>query len=115
MTFPRGPVLFVFGVLAAAGLAAQTRGPELPPPAPTPSGGLSPYASLPPWPAQSSPLDKLTPVTEGLLRNPPPGDWLTWRRTWDDFGFSPLKEIARSNVGSLRVAWSWSLPAEPTR
>ena len=67
MTFLRGPVLFVFGVLAATGLAAQTRGPDLPPPAPTPSGGLSPYASLPPAPAQSSPLDKLTPVKEGLL------------------------------------------------
>jgi alcohol dehydrogenase (cytochrome c) len=112
MTSPRGPVLFVFGVLAAIGLTAQTaRGPELPPPAPTPSGGLSPYTALPPAPAQASPLDKLTPVTEGLLNNPPPGDWLTWRRTWDDAGFSPLKEITRNNAGSLRVAWSWSLPS----
>ena len=79
-------------------------------PNPGPSGGLSPYATLPPFPSKPSPLDKITPVTDAKLINPPPGEWLTWRRTYDDLGFSPLKQIDKANVGDLRVAWTWSLP-----
>jgi PQQ-dependent dehydrogenase (methanol/ethanol family) len=78
-----------------------------------PGGGLSPYASLIPAPPKPDPLDKLTPVTDALLDNPPPGEWLTWRRTYDDQGFSPLKQINKSNVAELRSAWSWSLPPGP--
>jgi alcohol dehydrogenase (cytochrome c) len=52
-------------------------------------------------------------VTDATLRNPPAGDWLTWRRTWDDQGFSPLKQIDKANVAALHVAWTWSLPAGP--
>jgi alcohol dehydrogenase (cytochrome c) len=79
-------------------------------PAPAgPGGGLSPYASLIPAPPKPNPLDKLTPVTDALLQNPPPGEWLTWRRTYDDQGFSPLKQINKSNVAQLRSTWSWSL------
>jgi len=74
-----------------------------------PGGGLSPYASLIPAPPKSNPLDKITPVTDALLKNPPAGEWLTWRRTYDDQGFSPLKQINKSNVAQLRSTWSWSL------
>jgi alcohol dehydrogenase (cytochrome c) len=76
-------------------------------PGDSPGGGLSPYARLIPAPPKSNPADKLTPVTDALLQNPPPGEWLTWRRTYDDQGFSPLKQINKSNVGQLRLAWSW--------
>ncbi len=76
---------------------------------PSPGGGLSPYASLIPAPPEPNPLDKLTPVTDALLQNPPAGEWLTWRRTYDDQGFSPLKQINKSNVGQLRSKWTWSL------
>ena len=75
----------------------------------SPGGGLSPFASLIPAAPQPNPLDKLTPVTDALLQNPPTGEWLTWRRTYDDQGFSPLKQINKSNVGQLRSTWSWSL------
>jgi len=74
-----------------------------------PGGGLSPYASLIPAPSKPNPIDKLTPVTDADLQNPPAGDWLAWRRTYDDQGFSPLKQIDKSNVGQLRSTWSWSL------
>src|SRR5438874_3951133 len=30
-------------------------------------------------------VQKLTPVTDAMLRNPPPGDWLMWRRTYNAF------------------------------
>ena len=35
----------------------------------------------------------LSPVTEDMLRNPPPADWLLWRRTYDAWGYSPLESI----------------------
>jgi len=75
----------------------------------SPGGGLSPFASLIPAPPQTNPLDGLTPVTDALLQNPPASEWLTWRRTYDDQGFSPLKQINKSNVAQLRSTWSWSL------
>jgi alcohol dehydrogenase (cytochrome c) len=83
--------------------------------APAPGGGLSPLAPPPPPPPvkRANPLDKITPVTDAMLQNPPAGEWLTWRRTYDDQGFSALKQVDRSNVGNLRVAWSWSLPNGP--
>jgi alcohol dehydrogenase (cytochrome c) len=50
-------------------------------------------------------------VTDAMLASPAPGEWLTWRRTYDDLGFSPLKQITKENVKNLRVAWSLTLPA----
>src|SRR5215831_20657560 len=51
----------------------------------------------------------LTPVTDNMLRNPPPGDWLMWRRTYTGWGYSPLEQINKGNVKNLKVAWTWSL------
>src|SRR6266699_3476119 len=48
-----------------------------------PGGGLSPGVSLPPAPKKASALDKITPVTDAMLANPPASEWLTWRRTLD--------------------------------
>src|SRR5436190_22480501 len=49
------------------------------------------------------------PVTEAMLRNPAPGDWLNWRRTDNAWGYSPLDQINRQNVNQLQLAWSWSM------
>src|SRR5438552_8268893 len=49
------------------------------------------------------------PVTEAMLRNPPPGDWLNWRRTDNAWGYSPLEQITRRNVQQLQLAWSWAM------
>jgi glucose dehydrogenase len=49
------------------------------------------------------------PVTEAMLRNPAPGDWLQWRRTDNAWGYSPLDQITRQNVSQLQLAWSWSM------
>ena len=51
----------------------------------------------------------IRPVTDAMLQNPDPGDWLNWRRTLDGWGYSPLDEIDRTNVGQLQLAWSWGL------
>src|SRR5215475_5663684 len=49
------------------------------------------------------------PVTEAMLRNPAPGDWLNWRRTDNAWGYSPLDQINRRNVQQLQLAWSWAM------
>ena len=51
-----------------------------------------------------------TPVTDELLRDPPAEDWLTWRRTRDNQGYSPLDQIGPDNVAGLRLAWALAMP-----
>src|SRR5436305_9777574 len=48
----------------------------------------------------------LVPLTEENLRNPSPNDWVMYNRTYDAQRFSPLKQINKSNVGQLKLAWS---------
>ena len=59
--------------------------------------------------AQDSVIDGVTPVTDEMLLNPPDGDWLMWRRTYNGWGYSPLDQINKDNVGELRLAWSWAM------
>ena len=48
----------------------------------------------------------LTPVTDAMLANPAPADWPMWRRTLNNWGYSPLEEIDRRNVAQLRLVWT---------
>ena len=57
--------------------------------------------------------ESYTPVTEAMLLNPPEGEWLMWRGTYGHWGYSPLDQIDTSNVGTLRLAWAWTM--EPGR
>jgi alcohol dehydrogenase (cytochrome c) len=56
-----------------------------------------------------SPTEGYSPVTEEMLVDPPPGDWPMWRRTYSHWGHSPLDQIDTTNVGSLRLAWAWTM------
>ena len=51
----------------------------------------------------------ITPVTDAELQNPPPEDWLMWRRTLNSWGYSPLDQINRTNVADLRLVWTRAL------
>src|ERR1017187_2329009 len=51
------------------------------------------------------------PVTQEMLLNPSPDDWLMYSRTYDAQRFSPLKEINRTNVSQLRMSWTRGLGA----
>jgi len=46
------------------------------------------------------------PVTQQMLLNPSPEDWLMYSRTYDAQRYSPLKEITRADVAQLRMAWT---------
>ena len=55
--------------------------------------------------------DGFVPVTDAMLENPDPDDWLMWRRTQDHWGYSPLEQIDRGNVGQLQLVWTRPLNA----
>lgn len=49
------------------------------------------------------------PVTDQMLQQPAPDDWLMWRRTLNSWGYSPLDQIEPANVADLELAWSLPL------
>ncbi len=55
------------------------------------------------------PAGDFVPVTDAMLQDPAPEDWPMWRRTLDGWGYSPLDQIDRGNVGDLRMVWSRGL------
>ena len=54
------------------------------------------------------------PVTNDMLLNPSPDDWLQFSRTYDAWRYSPLKQINKKNVAQLHIAWVKGLPAGTT-
>jgi alcohol dehydrogenase (cytochrome c) len=70
---------------------------------------LSSAAAMGQQPQPGDAVKNLSPVSDAMLRDPPPGDWLMWRRTYNGWGYSPLDQINRGNVKNLKVAWTWSL------
>ncbi len=81
--------------------------------------GAAPGLPVPPPAAEIAPpvrgltvageVQDYVPVTDEMLRHPPPEDWLMARRTYQAWSHSPLTEINRDNVRNLRLAWSWSM------
>ena len=54
-------------------------------------------------------VENFTPVTDELLRDPDPGDWLMVRRNYQAWSHSPLDSITRDNVGELELQWMWAM------
>jgi alcohol dehydrogenase (cytochrome c) len=52
---------------------------------------------------------RFVPVTDAMLQKPDPANWLMWRRTLDGWGYSPLNQVSRNNVGQLRMVWTRGL------
>ena len=59
--------------------------------------------------AQSDEDAGFVPVTDAMLEDPAPGDWLMWRRTQNGWGYSPLDQVNRDNVADLRLVWTRAL------
>ena len=51
-------------------------------------------------------VSNFVPVTQYMLENPDPADWLMFSRTFDAQRYSPLDEINKGNVKNLRMVWS---------
>lgn len=57
----------------------------------------------------SQSIDGLQPVTDAMLADPAAEDWLSWRRTLDGHGYSPLAQVNRENVKDLTLAWALTM------
>jgi PQQ-dependent dehydrogenase (methanol/ethanol family) len=79
--------MLMWAVAAQAQAPARAAGPGSTPP---PNGGNRGFV----------------PVTDEMLWKPSPSNWLSWRRTLDSHGFSPLDQIDRTNVGRLKMMWA---------
>lgn len=55
--------------------------------------------------------DGFPSVTDTMLQDPAPSDWLMWRRTLNNWAYSPLTEINRDNVDQLQMVWTRDLAA----
>ena len=53
-------------------------------------------------------LQNYKPVTADRLKKPEDSDWLTVRRTYDGWGYSPLEQISTKNVDKLQPIWEFS-------
>jgi alcohol dehydrogenase (cytochrome c) len=80
----RSQIAIILVVIALAGLSTGAQQAQQQQPAPAP----------------------FVPVTDEMLWKPDPSDWLTWRRTLDSHGFSPLDQINRNNVSQLKMVWA---------
>ncbi len=89
MSRPHRSVRIGLGVLAAAILVSPLGAQR----------GAAPAATVP------AALRDYRPVTAERLLMPEEQDWLMIRRTYDGWGFSPLAEINKDNVGRLQQVW----------
>ena len=48
-----------------------------------------------------------SPVTDAMLTDPSPDDWLMLRGNYQAWSFSELDQINSENVGNLRLEWMW--------
>jgi alcohol dehydrogenase (cytochrome c) len=51
-------------------------------------------------------IEQYRAVSDEMLADPPAADWLSWRRTLDGHGYSPLDQIDAGNVKTLKLAWA---------
>lgn len=79
----------------------------------TPAAGRGPGAGV--FPVNLAPARGLTaagevknytPVTDAMLRNPAPSDWLMLRRDYQATSYSPLSQVTTANVKDLQLVWS---------
>lgn len=61
--------------------------------------------------SDANPTRKFTEVTDAILEQPAAADWLSFRRTTDGSGFSPLTEISKDNVHKLSLVWARPITA----
>jgi len=48
-------------------------------------------------------------VTDDMLTHPVDGEWLMYRRNYQGWSFSPLKQITPDNVKNLTLKWAWNM------
>jgi alcohol dehydrogenase (cytochrome c) len=82
------------GIQAAAAGGAQQRPAEAPEPLGVTVAGT---------------VENFVPLTDEMMRNPDPSDWLMMRGNYQAWSFSELDQINRRNVGDLKLEWVWNM------
>src|ERR1700710_258094 len=85
----RGRLAVAFLLTACAGIAAAQTS------APLNGTTIAPH-----------PLAGYTPVTDSVLRNPDPSDWIMMRGNYQGWGYSTLDQINKANVKGLQLVWA---------
>ena len=76
------------------------------------TGGGSPAGQAPSGPkgvTVPGEVKNYTPVTDAMLKNPDPGDWLMIRRNYQAWSHSPLTQVNATNVKDLQLVWTWAM------
>jgi alcohol dehydrogenase (cytochrome c) len=89
--------------------AAPGAGPPMAPGAAGPGAGRASAAAPARGLTINGEIKNYRAVTDEMLRNSPPGDWLMMRRNYQAWSHSPLTQITASNVENLRLAWVWAM------
>ena len=61
-------------------------------------------------PAIAQGARQYSPVTTEMLLKPSPNEWLSWRGTLDNQGYSPLDQINKNNIKDVELAWAYPMP-----
>jgi alcohol dehydrogenase (cytochrome c) len=69
----------------------------------------NPAPLAPPGITVAGEVKNYVPVTDAMLRNPDPGDWLMLRHDYKATYYSSLNQITSQNVNDLRLVWSWAM------
>ena len=91
----RVPINTIATGQAAAGGGSRAADRRLPQPRPHAPQGIT----------VAGEVKNYVPVTDAMLRNPDPGDWLMIRRDYRASSYSPLTQITRDNVKNLQLVW----------
>jgi alcohol dehydrogenase (cytochrome c) len=54
-------------------------------------------------------IQNYTPVTDAMMDNPSPNDWLMYRGNYAGWSYSKLNQINSGNVGQLQLKWSLAM------
>lgn len=56
-----------------------------------------------------------TPLTDEMLRNPDPNDWLMMRGNYEMWGYSPLDQINTDNANQMTLVWARAMGDGPNQ
>jgi alcohol dehydrogenase (cytochrome c) len=76
---------------------------------PAPAGPLPAATPLLKGLTVAGEVKNYVPVTDQMLLNPDPGDWLMIRRNYKAWSYSPLTQITTQNVKGLSLVWAWAM------
>ena len=99
-------LLFAIAAVAVATITGFAKQAAPPPAAPAPQTTPSTSQAQAPSAAATAFLRNYAPVTAARLLKPENENWLSIRRTYDGWGFSPLTQITPANVSRLKMVWT---------